>query len=171
MILKLSTLVVPVLFGVTFVSAKQESPGRPPQKGNASTQTDFAVIEYSGSTNTPGYRLSIDANGKAEWTLFRRRNSPVCSQNKRTLTPELAQQFFDDLRRLTPLEKLASGFCAKSASFGTTLRVRYGGAESPDLSCVVRTPGVETLLTDLGKIATALQIRTDLKSLPSACGP
>ncbi len=171
MVLRLSTLAASFLLWVILVSAKPEAPDRQPQKGNVPSQTGVAVIEDSGSTNTPGYRLSIDPSGEAEWTLFRRRNSPACSQNKGRLAAELAQELFAGLRRLTPLEKLASRPCMKSVSFGTTLRVRYEGSESADLSCAVRTPEVQTLLADLDKINTALGISLNIKNLPATCDP
>lgn len=170
MIRRFSTLAASFLC-VILVSAKQEAPEGQAQKRNAPNQTDAAFIENSGSTNTPGYRLSIDPSGEAEWTLFRRRNSAVCSQGKGRLAPELAQQFFADLRRLTPFDKLPLRFCAKSVSFGTTLHLRYEGTESPDLSCALQTPDIKTLLTDLDKINAAVGMSTDIGRLPTACNP
>ena len=83
MIRRFSTLAASFLC-VILVSAKQEAPEGQAQKRNAPNQTDAAFIENSGSTrtNTPGYRLSINPSGEAEWTLFRRRNSAVVPRAK-----------------------------------------------------------------------------------------
>lgn len=128
-----------------------------------------AVIVDSGSTNTPGYRLVIQASGSAGWSVSRRRNSPACSRNTGKLTSLLTQKFFRDLQTLMPLSKLTVSPCAKSASFGSTLHVTYEGSTSPDLSCPAGGNEAGELLNDLAEINKALGVNTNVSGLPQGC--
>lgn len=152
------------------VSAKQgASQNQNDQDKDRTNSPHAAVIEDSGSTNTPGYRLIVQASGSAEWSVSRRRHSPACSRNTGNLPPDLTQKFFEDLRQLMPLSKLPVGHCAKSISFGATLRVIYQGSASPDLSCPASGAEADKLLNDLAEINKTLGVSTNVKGLPSAC--
>jgi len=149
--------------------AKPGAPQDQTKEAGAPSADQGATITDSGSTNTPGYRLTVHASGSAEWSVSRRRNSPACSGNKGKLPPELTRRFFGDLNNLMPLDKLPAGHCAKSASFGTTLRVTYQGAISPDLTCPGDGAQTGNLLNDLSDINRALGINTGVPGLPQGC--
>jgi hypothetical protein len=161
-----------IIFFVWLVpaSAKQgAAQNQNDQDKDGANSPQVAVIENSGSTNTPGYRLIVHASGSAEWAVSRRRHSPACSRNAGKLPSELTQRFFEDLRQLMPLSKLPVGQCAKSVSFGTTLRVTYQGSTSPDLSCPASGNETDQLLNDLAAINKALGVNANVRGLPSAC--
>jgi hypothetical protein len=130
---------------------------------------DAAVITDSGSTNTAGYRLVVYASRTVEWSVIRRRISHGCSQGTGKLPPELAQRFFRDLSDRMPLSKLPMGHCVKSASFGSTLRVSYGGTESPDLTCPASGIEAHKLLSDLAEINRVLGINKNMNGRPPSC--
>src|SRR5579872_2146954 len=165
MIRRFVGLVIVVFVSMMYSLAMQDVPSNQQSENDRADSSQAAIIKDSGSTNTPGYRLIVYASGKAEWTLSRRRNSPVCSRSKGKLSPDLAQRFFQDLRGLMPLSNLPVEHCVKSASFGRTLRLSYGGTESPDLTCAASGTGAEKLRDDLSEINTALGISKNAKSL------
>ena len=116
-----------------------------------------AVIVDSGSTNAPGFRIVVKPSGKAELT----------SRNvtKRSQVPEvLAKRFYADLEALKPLSNIPARHCMKSASFGTTRTIQYGGQESPDLSCGGHGDArLEALIQDTNEIVSALAASGDNK--------
>ena len=100
---------------------------------------DTAVIVDSGSTNTAGFRITVERSGQASYTAMpRRANLPAQGQaasKKRKLSKDLVRRFYSDLEAAKPLAELPGGGCMKSASFGTTLTVETEGQRTPDLSC------------------------------------
>jgi hypothetical protein len=109
-----------------------------------------AVITNTGSTNTLGYRIGVGRGGQANVTVGDRHNS---SQIPLMIT----RRFFKDLNDAKPLGKLAVGKCMKSASFGGSTYVGFGGQQSPDLSC----PGDQmsrTLHDDIDEIIKAVNL-------------
>ena len=138
-------------------------------KESGAASSDQAIITDSGSTNTPGYQVTVHPSGSAEWSVSRRRNSLACPGQTEKLSPDLTQRFFADLRSMMPLDKLPAGHCAKSVSFGTTLRVSYQGATSPDLTCPGNGAQTDNLLKDLSDINKALGINTSVTGASHAC--
>src|SRR5215472_14805186 len=90
---------------------------------------DEAVIVNSGSTNTAGFRIVVNKNGDAEYTVMPRRfGPPAQSEPMRRKIPEaLTQRLFSHLGAAKPLTNLPRERCAKSASFGTSLTIEFGG--------------------------------------------
>jgi hypothetical protein len=95
------------------------------------------TIVKSGSTNTAGFQIVVQKNGDAEYTTQARRmvlqRTPAKLQQ--TIPKELADRLFADVAAARPLASLPARLCAKSASFGTRLKIEIGDEESPDLSC------------------------------------
>lgn len=56
-----------------------------------------------------------------------------------------------------PLDALAHGHCMRSASFGTTTTVTFGGAASPDLSCAP-DPAARDLAGTVAAIVNGLRL-------------
>src|ERR1700722_7103619 len=96
-----------------------------------------AVIVNSGSTNTAGFRIVVERSGKASYTQMARRSGmPSGAQAapaSRAVPSELVKRFYDHLGAAKPLTALPNQGCMKSASFGTTLTIEFGGEKTPDL--------------------------------------
>jgi hypothetical protein len=111
-----------------------------------------AVIIDSGSTNTPGLSITLDASG--DNVTLEPRDGP-----KRTVKIAAGQcaQFITDLQAAGPLDKLPANHCMKSASFGSRLYLEFNGVRSPDLSCPVqadsRTANLKKQASDILKAA------------------
>jgi hypothetical protein len=102
------------------------------------TAADSAVIVNSGSTNTAGFRISVNPSGDAEYTVTPRRSGPKPEEPApvhQHLSDALAKRLFSDLAAAQPFISLPQPHCAKSASFGTRLTIEFGDSETPDLSC------------------------------------
>lgn len=166
MIRQMSVFVIFLCLAFVLSYARQ-TPDQSKESGG--TNSDQAIITDSGSTNTPGYQVTVHPSGSAEWSVSRRRNSPACPGQTGKLSPDLTQRFFQDLRSLMPLDKLPGGRCAKSVSFGTTLRVTYQGATSPDLTCPGNGAQIDNLSKDLSDINKALGINTSVTGVSHAC--
>ena len=113
-----------------------------------------AVIIDSGSTNSPGLSITLDASG--DNVTLAPRDGP-----KRTIkmSPEQCAQFMTDLQAAGPLDKLPANHCMKSASFGSRLYLELNGVRSPDLSCPAqadsRTANLKRQASDILKAARA----------------
>jgi hypothetical protein len=92
--------------------------------------SDVATIVNSGSTNTRGYMIQVSRAGTA--TVDAHDGDATRQAN---VEPELASRLFGALDAAKPLDALASRHCMKSVSFGYSIRIRYGGVSSPDLTC------------------------------------
>ncbi|MBV8844131.1 MAG: hypothetical protein JO307_15090 [Bryobacterales bacterium] len=122
-----------------------------------------AVIVNSGSTNTAGFRIVIGENGDAQYTVMPRRFGPPAQSEpvRRKLPEALAQRFFSHLDSAKPLANLPHERCAKSASFGTSLTIEFGGERTPDLSCPdPQDPHIQTLMRDAEEITKIFQTST-----------
>jgi hypothetical protein len=101
--------------------------------GAQSEGLDTAVIVDSGSTNRPGFRITIDRAGNAD-VVSMAKTGPAKPQ-RRTLSPAMQKRFEADLAAARPLPSLPAVHCMKSVSFGSTLTLIFGGEQTPDLSC------------------------------------
>jgi hypothetical protein len=106
--------------------------------------TDVRIVN-SGSTNTLGFTLTLAQNGTA--TLEQNGTT-----EQKQLSEAMVANLFATLRASGPLDALPETRCMKSASFGTTTRIVFGGEVSPDISC----PSPNTLVRELAKKATAV---------------
>ena len=116
-----------------------------------------AVILNSGSTNTAGFRLTVEKSGDAEYAPLPRKygpQSPAPTEPTRHKLPDaLVQRFYSDLEAAKPLSGLPRERCMKSASFGTTTIIQFDGEETPDLSCPnARDPHTQALMRDVDEI-------------------
>jgi hypothetical protein len=104
-----------------------------------SEQAGNAEIVDSGSTNSAGFRIVVDRSGQADYTTTPRKNSPQTQDKGGTkrlqLSRELADRFYTDLKAAKPFSSLPAQHCMKSASFGTTISIEFGGEKTPDLNC------------------------------------
>jgi hypothetical protein len=113
----------------------------------------IAVIEDSGSTNAPAYRISLARGGRAEVAV---RNGPAT----RYVPADLAERFFADLAAAMPLAQLpAAQPCFKSSSFGGSVHITFANQRSPDLNCA-SGPRAQVLSDDVSEIKRVLNLRT-----------
>jgi hypothetical protein len=91
-----------------------------------------ADIVNSGSTNTRGYAVQVGRSGSA---LVDAQDGK--GPRSASLPPDLVNRFFAALDAAEPFAALPLARCMKSASFGYSVRVRYNGASTPDLTCAV----------------------------------
>jgi hypothetical protein len=110
-----------------------------------------ALIRNSGSTNTLPYTISVKPDGSAVVTVGA--NAP----EDRRLPLDQTQALFAELRAAMPLDVLTHGHCMRSASFGTTTTVTFGGVTTPDLSCAP-DPAARDLAGSVVKIVGELRL-------------
>jgi hypothetical protein len=106
------------------VLADRSSPAIDPSRQSPGV----AVIERSAATNLAGFSITVTRAGVA--TVRSGLTNRFID-----LKQELARQLYADLDRAGKLGELPTGHCMKSASFGTTTTIAYGGERSPDLQC------------------------------------
>ncbi len=109
-----------------------------------------ATVDDSGSTNSPGLRVTIDGDGHA---TVQPRNG---KSQRVELQKTLCVQFLRDLKDAGPLNLLPARHCFKSASFGSRLTIEFDGGKSPDLSCPgAADPRVDALQKDARELLQA----------------
>ncbi|HUK91169.1 MAG TPA: hypothetical protein VLZ81_12260 [Blastocatellia bacterium] len=135
--------------------------GAPARSSGLMTEKRTAEIVNSGSTNAPGYQISVDESGHVKYTPGKRRNAVGFQEPEHeieaVIAPEMVKRFFADIDRAGPLSKLPAGHCMKSASFGTVTFVKMGGEQSPDISCPDSDPRIEALYKDAQAIRDAIK--------------
>jgi hypothetical protein len=124
---------------------------------------DSAVIVNSGSTNTAGFRISVNPTGDAEYIVKPRRSGPKeepPAPVHQHISDALAKRLFSDLEAAQPFASLPQPHCAKSASFGTRLTIEFGDSETPDLSCGDGgNTKLRALVEDAGEIAALFKAK------------
>lgn len=127
------------------------------QPSTALVPINEAVIVNSGSTNMIGYRIYVSSSGEAHYVDGK-------GQGQRKLPSDLARRLFWDIKAAMPLSNLpADQHCMKSSSFGTSITVRVGAEQSPDLSCSDNRK-VQMLDNDVEAIAQFLHVTNVPKS-------
>jgi hypothetical protein len=130
--------------------------------------TPPALIINSGSTNTPGYQITLYESGRAEYMRWPRRipepGTPAPVITTRVVPGDLASGFFRDLRAALPFSQYEDKGCAKSASFGFSLHVKYKDEQSPDLECPVSDPRLHALVKDVYAVEQAVSAGIELKT-------
>ncbi len=121
------------------------------QAAGASGQ--IASIVNSGSTNAPGYTITVAADGSSTTSL----NAHVPESGH--IDAALATKFYADLASAVPLQNLPAVGCMRSASFGSSTVIFWRGARTPDLSCA-QNDIERTLAADAAAIVRALDIKT-----------
>jgi len=122
----------------------------------------LATITQSGSTNTRGYKVVIHNDGSAIADIsgadFGLRTEPSRSQQ---FPPGAIDT--KTLRRLLTevgdVSRIPTGYCAKSASFGTRTQITYASKTSGDLQCIRRqaSDGDQALLQASEDLGTFVQ--------------
>ena len=126
-ILSLSSAVL----ALTFVALGCASAA--PVKTGGGTALALVTIIDSGSTNSSGYTVRVYAGGQAEIMM----NRPASTRQAK-IPRSMASDLFAAIH-LAQSNGRPSGAatCMKSASFGSSMRVKYSTWTSPDLNCPV----------------------------------
>ena len=109
---------------------------RHPQGGPSEV---LAVINNSGSTNTPGSTLTIHKDGSGSITYEKRTQGERFGhyQDKAYLAGTFeSSQLENILTRIQDVSTIPNRDCLKSVSFGSTTTITYQGKTSGDLSCL-----------------------------------
>ncbi|MEH2389258.1 MAG: hypothetical protein V7K14_26525 [Nostoc sp.] len=124
-----------------------------PQPQALSLQEPAFIID-SGSTNTCPFTISVLPLGKVTYTICN-------SKGAGGIKVKTAMKFFNDILAAKPLSKLpVYDLCVKSASFGTSIEVKYQGQTSPDISCPGQNSKVINLESDVYSIENELNLST-----------
>jgi hypothetical protein len=89
---------------------------------------DSAVIVDSGSTNSRASQIVVHSDGTASITFGTSSPKPF------TVPKATVARFFTALPAVRN-DNVPAGSCAKSASFGSTIRVKWQGWVSNDVTC------------------------------------
>jgi hypothetical protein len=119
----------------------------PPRQPDAlpSAGPNDAVIRNSGSTNTAGYTIVVHPDATAVLDLDG-------TTAAKPIDKPMADAFFATLRAAGPVDKVATGHCMRSASFGSVTTVTFGGKTSGDLGCGT-DPTLKSLHAAVARIA------------------
>jgi len=120
----------------------------------AAASRDSATIVDSGSTNSYGYTIQLWSDGKGSITLQERDGSAVATPKPFTVSASTAARFFSDVAAAHK-GNISAAPCMKSASFGTSTRVKWQGWVSPDLTCPPNDSLGEALVRDVDAIRQA----------------
>lgn len=119
---------------------------------------DGAIVNNSGSTNSPGYQIKVWSDGTAQITTRRLATQP--SEPRSVSTPRgSVAKFFADLQTARDRHVQGSS-CMKSASFGSTTSVSWHGWISPDLSCPSGSAAMSALSQDVRLLVSAIGMQT-----------
>jgi hypothetical protein len=110
------------------------------------------TIKNSGSTNAPGFILTVTPDGQATWHLDPPKNLPnplPCSTTNGTTTLDasLTKTLFTDLVAAEPFANRTFNACPKSVSLGTTTSVAFAGQSVPDVECGSSTDSLAQAIT------------------------
>ncbi|MFN2527544.1 MAG: hypothetical protein ABR584_02395 [Candidatus Baltobacteraceae bacterium] len=122
-------------------------------KAGGGTALGLVTIINTGSTNSSGYTVKVYAGGQSEITI----NRPP-SVRKGLVSRKLASDLFGAIHAAESNGRPSGAdACMKSASFGSTMRVKYSTFTSADLNCPVI--GANAKLRDqVNKILDALKV-------------
>ena len=103
-------------------------------------QNVFLVIKNSGSTNFPGYTLTINSDGSGELIYLRRRNEtrPQFNLAPKAFPPQTFQlsSIASLLAQIGGIQGIPNHSCSKPISFGSVVSLVYNGQTSGDISCI-----------------------------------
>jgi hypothetical protein len=130
-----------------------------------------ATIVNSGSTNTSGFKITVESGGRASSIMQNRAGVAQSSVHAFVLSSKQATQFFSDVKAAKAAPGTEGG-CMKSASFGSSTHVTWNGWTSPDLQCPSDSAAIKALAADVSTIRTAAGISDfPLIHRPGADGP
>jgi hypothetical protein len=103
-----------------------------------SSQETLATIKNSGSTNMPGWTLTINKDGSGAITYDQTRRTGFGHyENKAFMAGTFdSKQLENLLAQIGDVSTIPNRGCIKSVSFGSTTTITYQGKTSGDLTCL-----------------------------------
>lgn len=114
---------------------------------------DAAVVRNSGSTNAPGYTITVWTGGRATVQTISKAGAPAGGVRTSAVPRSLAAQFLNEAAAARRENAAAEPGCMKSASFGSTTTVSWHGWTSGDLACPQTGAHARVLAAVVGQIA------------------
>jgi hypothetical protein len=125
-------------------------------------------IVNSGSTNTPGYTIILENNGRVHYYIAPRRfqvinvngtvQKPSWTNGTAQLSHKTTKNLYSQIERCEPFNKIPVKQCGKSVSFGFTLTLIYNGKATPDLTCPTNNKNLAKLTTIVNGVISELKI-------------
>lgn len=135
-------------FAVIFSQHRRQSIGAPITQETPtavpSTQplNKFLAIRNSGSTNFPGYTITLNTDGSGTLVYDRGTDTrPQFLQPNKTFPSQTFQitPVRQILSQIGAIQNIPNHYCGKSVSFGSVTKISYNGQESGDISCIGST--------------------------------
>jgi hypothetical protein len=123
-------------------------------------QDVLATIRNSGSTNTPGWTLTINKDGSGTITYDHTRRGRFGHYEDKTFAAGTfaSSQLEAILTQIGNVSSIPDHGCPKSASFGSTTTITYQGKTSGDLTCLSQKD--PPMFLDLKHLVQNLPINT-----------
>ncbi len=104
------------------------------------SQETLATIRNSGSTNTPGWTLTINKDGSGAIAYDQTRRTSFGHYENKTFAVGTfdSKQLEALLAQIGDVSTIPNRGCIKSVSFGSTTTITYQGKTSGDLSCLTQ---------------------------------
>lgn len=104
-------------------------------------QSTFFVIKNSGSTNFPGYTLTVNGDGSGA-LIYDQCNTdltrPQCHLQNKTYSTQTFKidNLKEILSQIGSIQNIPKHLCPKSVSFGSSTTIEYNSQKSGDISCI-----------------------------------
>ena len=114
------------------------------QGGSANPPSVFLIIRNTGSTNFPGFTITVNNDGSGTLIYEKCRSAstrPQCQKSNKTFHSQTFQMntIRQLLSQISSIQNIPNHSCTKSASFGSVTKIVYNGQESGDISCIDAT--------------------------------
>ena len=100
----------------------------------------FLVLRNSGSTNFPGFTITVRHDGSGTLTYESRQGDtrPQFNNPDKTFPPQTFQiaSVRQLLSQIGTIKNVPDHSCMKSISFGSDITITYNGQTSGDISCI-----------------------------------
>ena len=101
----------------------------------------FLVIRNSGTTNSPGFTITINKDGSGTLAYAKCTSAPTtppCNQPDKTFPPKTFNitTVTNTLSQIGNIQGIPNHTCTKPASFDSVTTIAYNGQTSGDISCI-----------------------------------
>jgi hypothetical protein len=139
--------IILLVFAFAFVTktiASRIKKGGPMSANTSNSQDTFLVLRNSGSTNFPGFTITVKHDGSGTLTYESRPGDtrPQFNIANKTFPPQTFQiaRVRQILSQIGTINKnIPNHSCMKSVSFGSSVTITYNGQTSGDISCIDST--------------------------------
>ncbi len=133
--------ILPNVYKIVWVCLLLAACGQTKSNVPANPQSVFLVIRNSGSTNSPGFTLTIFNDGSGSLIYEKCKiapSRPQCQKQNKTFPLQAFQlnMIRQYLAQISSIRNIPNHYCTKSASFGSITKLLYNGQESGDISCI-----------------------------------